>query len=434
LSDEKSSNNQINNKFVIFIIQIKNVLGEFFLRIINFVWKELKRNLKTYTMIFALLFLWILFGVLSGGTFVSPRNISNLFRQMTIISFLAIGMVMIIVTGNIDLSVGSATGFIATVVAYFQVYIFPRIVIPVISMLFPCIPDPMLGVISTIIALIIALLTGSLIGLWNGFIVAYLKVPAFIVTLGGLLIFRGLMIAVTGGKSISPLEKSLGEIYNGYLPKEIGLIIALLVIGFVVFNVLWQRNKRKKYGLEIKPLLYDVAKIFFFSALTAAYVIFINSYYGVQVPVLIMALVSFLFAYLARNTRFGRYAYAIGGNREAARLSGINIKDNVLKVFILMGILIGVAGMVLAARVGTGAPGGGETYELYAIAACVIGGTSLMGGEGTILGALIGSLVMASLDNGMVLLNIPSFAQYVIKGLVLVFAVWVDVATRKTRE
>jgi D-xylose transport system permease protein len=273
-----------------------------------------------------------------------------------------------------------------------------------------------------------------LIGLWNGVIVAYLKVPAFIVTLGGLLIFRGLMIAVTGGKSISPLEKSLGVIYNGYLPDEIGLIIAVLVIGFIVFNILWHRHKRRQYGLETKSFISDLAKICFFSGLVAAYVIFINSYYGVQVPVLIMAFVAFLFAYLSKNTRFGRYAYAIGGNREAARLSGINLKANVLKVFILMGMLIGIAGIMLSARVGTGAPGGGETYELYAIAACVIGGTSLMGGEGTILGALIGSLVMASLDNGMVLLNVPSFAQYVIKGLVLVFAVWMDVATRKTRE
>ncbi|MBN1698845.1 MAG: sugar ABC transporter permease [Spirochaetales bacterium] len=385
-------------------------------------------------MIFALLFLWILFGVLSGGTFVSPRNISNLFRQMTIISFLAIGMVLIIVTGNIDLSVGSATGFIATVVAYFQVYIFHQMIAPFFTMLFPAIPLAVLGVLSTVFALVISLITGSLIGLWNGVIVAYLKVPAFIVTLGGLLIFRGLMIAVTGGKSISPLEKSLGDIYNGYLPKEIGLVLAFFVICFIAFAILRQRNKRKKYGLDAGPLVSDIAKICFFSGLVAAYVLFINSYYGVQVPVLVMAIVAFLFAYLSGNTRLGRYAYAIGGNMEAARLSGINIKTNIMKVFILMGALIGVAGVVLAARVGTGAPGGGETYELYAIAACVIGGTSLMGGEGTILGALIGSLVMASLDNGMVLLNIPSFAQYVIKGLVLVFAVWVDVATRKTRE
>jgi D-xylose transport system permease protein len=406
----------------------------FLVWIVNLVWKEVKRNLKTYTMIFALLFFWILFGVLSGGTFVSPRNISNLFRQMTIISFLAIGMVLVIVTGNIDLSVGSGTGFISTVVAYFQVYTFPRLIAPLIAMVLPGLSPALSGIISTVIALFISLVVGGLIGLWNGVIVAYLKVPAFIVTLGGLLIFRGLMIAVTGGKSISPIESSLGAIYNGYLPDEIGLILAVLVIGFIVFSILRQRHKKKQYGLETGSIFQDLTKIIFFSGLVAAYVIFINSYYGVQSPVLIMALVAFIFSYLAKNTRFGRYSYAIGGNREAARLSGINIKGNILRVFILMGMLVGIAGIMLTARVGTGAPGGGETYELYAIAACVIGGTSLMGGEGTILGALIGSLVMASLDNGMVLLNVPSFAQYVIKGLVLVFAVWVDVATRKTRE
>jgi D-xylose transport system permease protein len=434
LSKEKGLIHQFYSKVSTFLLRIAKITGEILLRIATFIWKELKRNLKTYTMIFALLFLWILFGVLSGGTFVSPRNISNLFRQMTIISFLAIGMVLIIVTGNIDLSVGSATGFIATVVAYFQVYTFPQMLIPLLSLLFPGVPITILGIISTVLAIILALIVGALIGLWNGVIVAYLKVPAFIVTLGGLLIFRGLMIAVTGGKSISPLEKSLGLIYNGYLPKEIGIILAVLVIGFIIFNILWQRRKRKQYGLETGSLVSDLAKICFFSGLVAAYVFYINSYYGVQAPVLIMALVAFMFSYLSKNTRFGRYSYAIGGNKEAAKLSGINIKANVLKVFILMGVLIGIAGIMLSARVGTGAPGGGETYELYAIAACVIGGTSLMGGEGTILGALIGSLVMASLDNGMVLLNVPSFAQYVIKGLVLVFAVWVDVATRKTRE
>ncbi|MBN1799369.1 MAG: sugar ABC transporter permease [Spirochaetales bacterium] len=385
-------------------------------------------------MIFVLIFLFVLFWVLIGNTFIGPRNISNLTRAMTIISFLAIGMVFVIVTGNIDLSVGSATGFIATVVAFFQVHLFSPLILPLLSALFPGMSGYLLGVISTILAVIIALIVGGLIGFWNGFITAYLRVPAFIVTLGGLFIFRGLMSAVTGGKTISPIESSLNSIFNDYLPREAGVVIAVLVIVFIVSNTLWQRHKRVKYGLEIRPLIYDLIKMFFFSVLVAGFVFYMNLYEGLQIPVVMLVVVAFLFSYLAKNTRFGRYAYAIGGNKEAARLSGINIKANVLKVFIFMGMCIGIAGIMFVSRVGTGAPGGGETYELLAIASCVIGGTSLMGGEGTIIGALIGSLIMVTLDNGFVQLNVPNWAQYVIKGLVLIFAVWVDVATRKTRE
>ncbi len=401
---------------------------------INFLWKTIKRNLKTYTMIFVLIFLFALFWILLPDTFMNPRNISNLTRAMTIISFLAIGMVFVIVTGNIDLSVGSATGFIATVVAFFQVHLFPPLILPVLSALFPGISGYVLGIISTILAVIIALIVGGLIGFWNGFITAYLRVPAFIVTLGGLFIFRGLMSAVTGGKTISPIESSLNSIFNDYLPREVGIVLAVLVIAFIVFNTLWQRYKRMKYGLEIRPLIYDLIKMIFFSVMVAGFVFYMNLYGGLQIPLVLLVVVAFLFSYLAKNTRFGRYAYAIGGNKEAARLSGINIKANVLKVFIFMGMCIGIAGIMFVSRVGTGAPGGGETYELLAIASCVIGGTSLMGGEGTIIGALIGSLIMVTLDNGFVQLNVPNWAQYVIKGLVLIFAVWVDVATRKSRE
>jgi D-xylose transport system permease protein len=430
-----------NGSTIGFVERFKDLVKRFIkwvkevsIRIINFLWKTIKRNLKTYTMIFVLIFLFGLFWILLPDTFMKPRNISNLTRAMTIISFLAIGMVFVIVTGNIDLSVGSATGFIATVVAFFQVYLFPPLILPVLSALLPGISGNLLGIISTILAVIIALIVGGLIGFWNGFITAYLRVPAFIVTLGGLFIFRGLMSAVTGGKTISPIESSLNSIFNDYLPREAGIVIAVLVIAFIIFNTLWQRHKRIKYGLEIRPLFYDLIKMIFFSVLVGGFVFYMNLYEGLQIPVVMLVVVAFLFSYLAKNTRFGRYAYAIGGNKEAARLSGINIKANVLKVFIFMGMCIGIAGIMFVSRVGTGAPGGGETYELLAIASCVIGGTSLMGGEGTIIGALIGSLIMVTLDNGFVQLNVPNWAQYVIKGLVLIFAVWVDVATRKTRE
>lgn len=386
-------------------------------------------NLRTYTMIFALLFIWVLFGFLTDWVFFYPRNISNLFRQMTIISFLAIGMVLVIVTGNIDLSVGSVTGFVSAVVAAFQKYIFPDL----LPILFPDITQPALGIISTILTVVIALIVGVMIGVWQGTIVAYLGVPAFIVTLGGMLIFRGGVLGVTQGKTIVPIEEPLRLVAQGYVPKTAGLVIAIIVIVFIFWGILWNRKKQQEYGFTLKPLYFDLLRAVFFSALVLAYVLIMNVYRGIQNPVLLMAVVALIFSYLATNTRFGRYAYAVGGNKEATRLSGINVKANVFKVFILMGLLCSVAGIVLTSRVGAGSTSGGVNYELSAIAACVIGGTSLMGGEGTIPGALIGSLIMASLENGMSVMNMDIFWQLIIRGLVLILAVFVDVFSKKSR-
>ncbi len=387
-------------------------------------------NLKTYTMIFALLFIWLLFGFLTDWIFFSPRNLSNLFRQMTIISFLSIGMVLVIVTGNIDLSVGSATGLVSAVVAYLQAVILPDILIKIL----PHVAETKLGIISTIITVIIALGVGLLIGIWQGSLIAYLGIPAFIVTLGGMLIFRGGVLGITQGKTIVPVEDSLRLIAQGYIPKNIGLILAAITVVVIFFYTFRSRKLKKAYGFEIGPLTNDILKASFFSLLIVGYVLIMNSYRGIQNPVLLMAVIALLFSYIARNTRFGRYVYAIGGNQEATRLSGVNIKKNVFNVFILMGLLSGVAGIVLTAYVAAGTIGGGINYELSAIAACVIGGTSLMGGEGTIVGALVGALIMASLENGMSVMNMDIFWQYIIKGLVLIFAVYVDIASKKRKS
>ncbi len=387
-------------------------------------------NLKTYTMIFALLFIWLLFGFLTDWIFFSPRNLSNLFRQMTIISFLSIGMVLVIVTGNIDLSVGSATGLVSAVAAYLQAIILPDLLVKIL----PHLGEAKLGVISTVITVIIALGVGLLIGIWQGSLIAYFGIPAFIVTLGGMLIFRGGVLGITQGKTIVPIEDSMRLIAQGYIPKNIGLILAIITIAIIFFYTLRSRKLKKTYGFEIGPLTNDILKASFFSLLILGYVLIMNSYRGIQNPVLLMAIIALIFSYIARNTRFGRYVYAIGGNQEATRLSGVNIKKNVFSVFILMGLLSGVAGIVLTAYVAAGTIGGGTNYELSAIAACVIGGTSLMGGEGTIVGALVGALIMASLENGMSVMNMDIFWQYIIKGLVLIFAVYVDIASKKRKN
>ncbi len=390
---------------------------------------QIRINLKTYTMVFALLGIWILFGIMTDWVFFSPRNLSNLFRQMTIISFLAIGMVLVIVTGNIDLSVGSVTGFIGIIAAYLQAIVFSR----ALPALFPQLPMQSIAILSTSLTILLCLIAGGLIGVMQGWMVAYLGIPSFIVTLGGQLIFRGGVLGMTAGKTIVPIEEPFKAIAQGYLPNDIGLALTAVVIVLIFLFFLWNRRQRRMYGFSLKPLSVDILKAGFFSGVVLLYVLIMNRYQGVQNPVLLMAFMALAFAYLTNNTRLGRYAYAIGGNKEAARLSGININSNVFKVFIFMGLLCAVGGIVLTARVAAGSISGGVNYELSAIAACVIGGTSLMGGEGTIFGAIVGSLIMASLENGMSVMNMDVFWQYIIRGLVLIFAVYVDVVSKKNR-
>jgi D-xylose transport system permease protein len=390
---------------------------------------QIRINLKTYTMVITLLVIWILFGFLTNWIFFSPRNLSNLFRQMTIISFLAIGMVLIIVTGNIDLSVGSVSGFIGVIAAWLQAEAFGKL----LPSWFPGVAPTSIALASTVLTIALCLVAGALIGCLQGALVSYLAIPSFIVTLGGQLIFRGGVLGITQGKTIVPIEEPFRAIAQGYLPNGVGLVLAAGVILVIFAFFLWNRRQRKTYGFALRPLAVDLLQAAFFSVAVLAYVLIMNQYQGVQNPVLLMAIVALVFAYLANNTRLGRYSYAIGGNKEAARLSGIDIRANVFQVFIFMGILCAVAGIVLTARVAAGSISGGVNYELSAIAACVIGGTSLMGGEGTVFGALVGSLIMASLENGMSVMNMDIFWQYIIRGLVLIFAVYIDVVSKKNR-
>jgi D-xylose transport system permease protein len=333
----------------------------------------------------------------------------------------------VIVTGNIDLSVGSVTGFVSAVAAFFQATLMPR----VLPVLLPNMGDAGLATVSTIVTVIAALAVGLVVGIWQGTLIAYLGIPAFIVTLGGMQIFRGGVIGVTGGRTIRPITDQFRLIAQGYLPKTLGLILAGVVIVLIFVGILRNRARRRRYGFDVPAFGMDMAKGGFYSAVVLAYVLVMNAYRGVQNPVFLLAVVAGVGSYVANNTRFGRYAYAVGGNREATRLSGINIERNIFSVFVVMGVISGVAGIVLTGYVAAGTVSGGEMYELDTIAACVIGGTSLMGGEGTILGAIVGSLIMASILNGMSVMNLDVFYQYVVRGLVLIFAVYVDVASKR---
>jgi D-xylose transport system permease protein len=392
--------------------------------------KSIRTNIRTYTMFIALALIWLLFGSLTRWVFFEPRNLSNLLRQMTIVSFLAIGMVLVITTGNIDLSVGSATGLVSAVTAYLQVQTMP----PILHSLFPAMAAGPLGVLNTIIAIVTALLVGLLIGVWQGAIIAFLKVPAFIVTLGGMLIFRGGVLAVTQGKTLTIYEDNFRLIAQGYVSNTAGWILGAIVIVAFVYFVFRGRQQRKEFGFKLAPFSRDLMKAVVISALVVFFIFIMNNYRGIPNPVLLMAVVAVIFTYLANNTKFGRYSYALGGNKEATRLSGININRVVFTVFILIGLLTGVSGIVLTGYVAAGTIGGGTNYELDAIAACVIGGTSLMGGQGTIIGAIVGSLIIASLLNGMSVMNMDVFWQYIIRGLVIIAAVYIDVTSKRSRS
>lgn len=392
--------------------------------------KELVRNnLKTYTMLLALAMIWLFFGYMTDWIFFSERNLSNLFRQMTIVSFLSIGMVLVIVTGNIDLSVGSAVGLVSAVTAYMQAVLLP----PFLESVMPGADILVRGLVSTGITIIIGLTVGVLIGVIQGTIVAYFGVPAFIVTLGGMLIFRGGVLGVSQGKTIVPIEDSFRLIAQGYIPKDFGLGIGIFTILVIFFMTFRNRKLKEEYGFAPVPLYIDLLKAATYSGLVYLFVHVMNSYRGIPNPVMLLAVMAVIFTYITNNTKLGRHAYALGGNKEATRLSGINIQGNIFTIFVLMGLLCGVSGIVLTGYVAAGTTSGGVNYELEAIAACVIGGTSLMGGEGSIIGALVGSLIMASLLNGMSVMNMDIFWQYIIRGSVLILAVYVDVLSKRKR-
>lgn len=366
-------------------------------------------SLRAYIMIAILALIWVYFHWATNYVFLTPRNLSNLMTQMSVTGILAVGMLMVIVSGNIDLSVGSVLGFAGAVAAFS------------LSSLGYGIPS----------SIAFAILVGVLVGSFHGALTAYLNIPAFIVTLGGLLAWRGGVKWLLSGNTIPISEDTFKAIGQSNLSTMSGWILAAIGIAFVLFMAYRRANAVKEYGLGEPNYFKEALGVIVPIGAIAAFIWVMNSYQGVPIPVLILVAVALLGAFLTNSTTFGRYLYAIGGNSEAARLSGINNKRIVVKVYALLGALTGVAALIFTARVGSAAPDAGVLKELDAIAACVIGGASLVGGRGTIFGACLGALIMASLDNGMSLLNVRDFMQDIIKGSILVAAVGLDMAGRK---
>ena len=398
-------------------------------------------------MISVLLAIGVIFHLISGGTFITPRNLWNLSVQTSSVGIMATGMVLVIVSRNIDLSVGSMVGVVGMVMAMLQAEWLP----PEMGL-----GNPWIWVITLVAGLVL----GALIGAFQGSIIAYVGVPSFVVTLGGLLVWRGFAWLTASGRTIAPMDATfqlIGGGSRGSLGETGSWVVgAVACVGIIALLVLGRR-RRRKFRFRLRPVWLDAILGVLACAVVLAAVWVTNSYYlpenlaravaeergipwpegglliplGIPYPVLILIGVTLAMSFVANRLRFGRYVFSIGGNPEAAILAGIKTKRTIVKIFMTMGILVGISAALSIARLNAAVSGLGTLNELYVIAAAVIGGTSLAGGIGTIPGAILGALVMQSLQSGMVLVGVGAPVQDVVLGVVLVVAVAIDTIYRR---
>jgi len=344
----------------------------------------------------------------ADSTFFTARNLSNLARQVTIVGIISTGMTMVILIGGIDLSVGSVVGLAAVAVTLLMQY----------------------GVNVWLAVPLTLVVVGGVIGLWNAFWIAHYKIPPFIITLGMLTIARGLALTFSGGSSIPVVDPSFQTIGGAYIPPAATIVILVIAAALFVVSLFRGAAQAKKFGavgLAEKQVSMIVIAVLGFAL---SFFVFAG-YNGIPVPVAIFAIIAGVAIFALGNTRFGRRLYAMGGNEEAARLSGINVFQTKVIVYVTISVLSALAGIMLASRLNGASPNLGTMFELDAIAAVVIGGTSLSGGSGTIGGSIIGALIIGVLNNGMSLLGISTFYQLIIKGLIITLAVWFDVLQKK---
>ncbi|MFW6690225.1 multiple monosaccharide ABC transporter permease [Streptomyces sp. MAR4 CNX-425] len=377
----------------------------------------MRANVRQYGMLVALGLIVILFQIWSDGTLLLPRNVSNIVQQNSYILILAMGMMIVIIAGHIDLSVGSLVAFVSAMAA--------------VMMVNHDFPWPL--------ALTLSLLIGAVAGAWQGFWIAYVGIPSFIVTLAGMLIFRGLTQIVLEGQSLSPFPKGFQNMAQGFLPEagpetnyhNLTLLLGTAVCLFLLWREWRDRRRQLSFELEVLPHPLWLGKCALIVAAVATATLMLASYRGVPVVLLIMAGLLISLGYVMRNVVVGRHVYALGGNKAAAKLSGVKDKRVTFLVFVNMGVLAALAGCVYAARLNAGVPKAGEMFELEAIAAAFIGGASMSGGIGTVFGAIIGGLVLGVLNNGMSLVGLGTDYQQVIKGLVLLAAVGFDIWNKR---
>jgi putative multiple sugar transport system permease protein len=379
----------------------------------------IKNNMKNYSMFIILALIMLIFAPLTNGHNFNPRNFTNIFFQYSYVLILAVGMVQVIIILGIDLSVGSVCAFVGALSA----------------MLY----NRGIGMVPTVV---LSMLMGLAIGAFQGVWVAYAKLPAFIVTLAGMLLFRGLTYIVTNVNPIGFKDMGYSYLATGtvdevfkigragpYFPMAIVFTIAVLIVFYI--TEIMSRKKRIANGFEVSPNAVFLAKLVIISALALGLADRFARYRGLPIIVVVLGITIFIFHFILNNTVLGRYIYAVGGNSRSAKLSGINSELVTLIVFCIMGVLTGLAAVVSTGYMNSALPQAGNLFEMDAIAACYIGGVSASGGIGSVVGVIVGGLVMSSINNGMSLMNLGTHYQYVVKALILLFAVFYDVYTRR---
>ncbi|MDC3418236.1 sugar ABC transporter permease [Aquibacillus sp. 3ASR75-54] len=367
-------------------------------------------------MIIALVLITALFWVLTGGITFNSLNLTNLILQNGYILVLAVGMVLVIITGNIDLSVGSVVAFVGAIAGVLMIN----------------------NNVPVWLAIILSLVVGAIIGIWQGFWIAYVGIPSFIVTLAGMLIFRGLTLYLLDGKSLAPFPDSFGMFSSGFLPNigsgDFHILSMVLSVILSIFLIYLEINKRKRqlnYNFQVVPMWIMVTKLVLLLYVINWFTYKLALNKGIPIVLLIVLALIFIYTFIMKNTVSGRHIYATGGNKKAADLSGIKTKRVEFWVFVNNGIIAALAGLMFASRLNSATPSAGNMLELDAIAAVFIGGASMSGGVGTVIGAIVGGLVMGVMNNGMSLIGIGIDWQQAIKGMVLLLAVGFDVFNKK---
>ncbi|MEO8804989.1 MAG: multiple monosaccharide ABC transporter permease [Burkholderiaceae bacterium] len=373
----------------------------------------IKNNLREYGMLISLVAIMALFQVLTDGTLLRPLNLTNLLLQNSYIVIMALGMLLVIVAGHIDLSVGSVCGFIGALAAVLMV-----------EYEWHFVPTTM-----------VCIVVGGAIGAAQGWFVAYARIPSFIVTLAGMLVFKGLTLALLAGQSVGPFPELFQKLSSGFIADPLGgeslrstsLVIGAVVAVLLVLFKLRARSQLVRHGMDTEPLVFFVLKNAVFAGIILYFSWLLASYKGLPNVLIVMAVLIVAYDFVTTRTTPGRRIYALGGNEKATRLSGIKTQRLAFLTFVNMGALAALAGLVFAARLNTATPKAGLGFELDVIAACFIGGASASGGVGKVMGAVIGAFIMGVMNNGMSILGVGIDYQQVIKGLVLLAAVFVDV-------
>ncbi|MBU2701427.1 putative multiple sugar transport system permease protein [Sporomusaceae bacterium BoRhaA] len=379
-----------------------------------------QNNIREYGMVIALVSVMAFFEIVSQGTLLMPLNVTNLIQQNSYILILAIGMLLVIVAFQIDLSVGSIAAFIGAISAILMV-------------------DYHVGVVAGVV---ISLIVGGLAGAWHGYWISYFRIPAFIATLAGMLLFRGLTMTALQGQSKGPFPVSFQKISNGFIPDFFSgttLHITTLLVGVIltliyIYFELSSRSTKKKYNFHVIPLQFSIAKMAIVGLAINWFMYLLAAYKGIPNVLILLFVLIVFYTFITTKTVLGRHIYAVGGNEKAAKLSGVKNKRIVFWVFVNMGVLSALSGLVFAARLNAATPKAGTGFELDAIAACFIGGASTAGGIGAVMGAIIGGLVMGVMNNGMSLMGVTIDMQQTIKGLVVLLAVAFDIYTKSKQS